>query len=237
MQLATYRQIQLKTREMSGFVPKTCWIAHVKELCGLSLRQAPNRINAAQRKNPCPLNKRGPIIRALLDVEMLQRGDALRVSNSRWITAVHEAGHLLTHILSGGQVNYVSIQPTDFCYAGSANAEIFNLETEDGRRKECMTAFGGAAAMQVMNIPDSLRNCYDVSKDFQRCDDILSPYFHDADGFPDTERIEAFQDVAFSEVLTVLGEHRQELMKLANLILSHDDGVQIEREAILSALD
>ena len=234
--MATYRQIQLKTREMSGFVPKTCWIAHVKELCGLPLRQAPNRTDAAQRSNPCPLDKRGPIILTLLDMEMIQRGDALRVSNSRWITAAHEAGHLLTHILSGGQVNYVSIQPTDFCYEGSANAESFDLATEDGRKKECMTTLAGEAAMRVMNIPDAIKLDYAGLNDLKCCDDILSPYYRDADGFPDTERIEALQEAVFSEVLTVLGEHRQELMKLANLILSHDDGLQIERESILLAL-
>ena len=209
----------------------------MKELCGLPLRQAPNRTDAAQRSNPCPLDKRGPIILTLLDMEMIQRGDALRVSNSRWITAVHEAGHLLTHILSGGQVNYVSIQPTDYCYEGGANAESFDLSTEDGRRKECMTALGGAAAAQVMRIPNAIRICYDASKDYQRCDDILSPYYLDADGFPDTERIEALQEFVFSEVLTVLGEHRQELIKLANLILSSEDRLQIGRDTILSVLD
>lgn len=222
---------------MAGFAPRTCWIAHVKELCGLPLRQAPNRTDAAQRSNPCPLDKRGPIILTLLDLEMLQRGDALRVSNSRWIIAVHEAGHLLTHILSGGQVNYVSIQPSDYCYEGGANVESFDLSTDDGRRKECMTAMGGAAAAQVMGIPNSLRNCYDASKDYRRCDAILSQHFRDAEGFPDTEKIDEVVSDSFSKACVLLDEHRQELMKLANLILSHDDGVQIGREAILSVLD
>lgn len=33
---------------------KTCWIADVKERCGLPMRKAPNRINPNVRTNPCP---------------------------------------------------------------------------------------------------------------------------------------------------------------------------------------
>ena len=209
----------------------------MKELCGLPLRRAPNRTDAVKRKNPCPLDKRGPLIYVLLDMGGLQRSDALRVSNSRWITALHEAGHLLAHILSGGQVNYVSIHPTEFCYDGEANAESFDLATEEGSRKECKTALAGSAAMHAMNIPDTIRFSCDALKDFQRSHEILARYFRDADGFPDTERIEALQDSIFFDVLTLLGERRQELMKLATLILSYEDGVQIGRDAIISALD
>jgi hypothetical protein len=35
----TYRQIQAAVKESAGFVPKTEWIAHVKELNGLRLKQ------------------------------------------------------------------------------------------------------------------------------------------------------------------------------------------------------
>lgn len=32
----------------------TCWIAHVKEINGLSPRRAPNRFPGRTRANPCP---------------------------------------------------------------------------------------------------------------------------------------------------------------------------------------
>ena len=54
--MATYEQIQLWVKENYGYVPKTCWIAHVKEISGLPVKRAHNRIGEA-RKNPCPQNK------------------------------------------------------------------------------------------------------------------------------------------------------------------------------------
>jgi hypothetical protein len=38
--MATYEQIQDYVRKKYGFIPKTCWIAHVKEMCGLQMRKA-----------------------------------------------------------------------------------------------------------------------------------------------------------------------------------------------------
>ena len=43
--MATYKQIQDDIRSIHIVVVKSCWIAHVKELNGLQLRQAPNRIS------------------------------------------------------------------------------------------------------------------------------------------------------------------------------------------------
>jgi hypothetical protein len=63
--LATYKVIQSEVRTANGFVPKTCWIAHVLEQLGSKPRVAPNRIDASARKNPCPEEKRGAIIEAL----------------------------------------------------------------------------------------------------------------------------------------------------------------------------
>ncbi len=65
---ATYKQIQEYVRPRYRFVPKTCWIAHVKELCGLPVRKAPNRMNGQERKHPCPEGKRLPIWDALRDL-------------------------------------------------------------------------------------------------------------------------------------------------------------------------
>lgn len=62
--MATYKQIQNWVKQNFGFVPETCWIAHVKELSGLPLRKAPNR-QGEKRMRPCPSGKVGPI-RAVL---------------------------------------------------------------------------------------------------------------------------------------------------------------------------
>jgi hypothetical protein len=49
----TYREIQADVKNRFGRSIKTCWIAHVKELNGLSPKRAPNR-QALTRKYPCP---------------------------------------------------------------------------------------------------------------------------------------------------------------------------------------
>lgn len=54
--MITYKEIQDYVKRTCGFVPKSCWIAHVKELCGLPVRKAWNR-KSEERKNPCPPNK------------------------------------------------------------------------------------------------------------------------------------------------------------------------------------
>ena len=54
LDMPTYSQIAADVRARHGRSVKTCWIAHVKELNCLSMRSAPNRINARVRMNPCP---------------------------------------------------------------------------------------------------------------------------------------------------------------------------------------
>lgn len=54
--MESYEQIRDWVKDNRGFVPKTCWIAHVKEICGLDLRKADNR-QGATRTNPCPGDK------------------------------------------------------------------------------------------------------------------------------------------------------------------------------------
>ncbi|HUU37581.1 MAG TPA: hypothetical protein VMW46_05185 [Candidatus Desulfaltia sp.] len=63
--MATYKQIQKWVKESYGFTVKPCWIAHVKEICGLKLRKAPNRLYELKRANPCPPKKLEPIRKAL----------------------------------------------------------------------------------------------------------------------------------------------------------------------------
>ncbi|NMC11653.1 MAG: hypothetical protein GYA34_02090 [Chloroflexi bacterium] len=54
--MATYAQKQQWIKVEFGFSAKSCWIAHVKEICGLPVRRAYNRIGD-ERKNPCPPGK------------------------------------------------------------------------------------------------------------------------------------------------------------------------------------
>lgn len=54
--MATYKQIQDWVKQEYGFVPKTCWIADVKDQSGLRVHKAPNRKGEARVK-PCPPEK------------------------------------------------------------------------------------------------------------------------------------------------------------------------------------
>jgi hypothetical protein len=69
--MATYKQIQAWVKQKYGFVPETCWIAHVKHLCGLAMREAPNR-QGIERVKPCPPEKVEPIRSAFRHFGMLK---------------------------------------------------------------------------------------------------------------------------------------------------------------------
>jgi len=62
--MATYSEIQIWVKSKYGFVPKTCWIAHAKEICGLEPSLAPNRLSPDIRENPCPTEKLSAIRKA-----------------------------------------------------------------------------------------------------------------------------------------------------------------------------
>ena len=68
--MAPYQQIQEYVKRRYGFVPQTCWIAHVKELSGLAVRRAANR-RSSRRVKPCPPDKQEPIHEALKHLGML----------------------------------------------------------------------------------------------------------------------------------------------------------------------
>jgi hypothetical protein len=70
--MATYRQIQDWVRQTRGFVPKTCWIAHVKSDLGLSMRRSVNHYSHPTRVNPCPGDRRQAIEAALRHFEMVR---------------------------------------------------------------------------------------------------------------------------------------------------------------------
>jgi hypothetical protein len=65
MNSPTYADIAKEVHRLGGFVPKTCWIAHVKSDFGVTARSAPNRIDATRRKYPCPPQKRPVIVEAM----------------------------------------------------------------------------------------------------------------------------------------------------------------------------
>ena len=60
----TYAKIQEYVKRKYGFVPKSCWIADVKEKCGLTVRKAWSR-KTNVRKYPCPKDKFAAIKEAL----------------------------------------------------------------------------------------------------------------------------------------------------------------------------
>ena len=68
--MATYKEIQDWVRQQYDGVPKTCWIAHCKELAGLPRQDAWNR-QGSTRKVPCPLEKLEPIFAAFQHFKML----------------------------------------------------------------------------------------------------------------------------------------------------------------------
>ena len=70
--MTTHRDIAREVKFSAGFIPKTCWIAHVMEMLGLELRRAPNRINLEKRKYPCPPEKISAIISALYRLGRVQ---------------------------------------------------------------------------------------------------------------------------------------------------------------------
>ena len=68
--MATYKQIQKYVEAKSGFTPKTCWIAHVKEMAGLEMHKAWNRTGKV-RKITCPPEKVEAMMDAFRHFEMV----------------------------------------------------------------------------------------------------------------------------------------------------------------------
>ncbi len=67
--MATYRTIQDWVRRNYGWQPKTCWIAHCKELSGLTVPPASNRQGAVHQV-PCPPEKQEAIFAAFKHFSM-----------------------------------------------------------------------------------------------------------------------------------------------------------------------
>ena len=69
--MATYKEIQDWIKNKYGYTVKTCWIAHAKEICGLTLRHAPNRQSKTNRVIPCLRDEIEPIKQAFRHYEMI----------------------------------------------------------------------------------------------------------------------------------------------------------------------
>ncbi|MGC8718381.1 MAG: hypothetical protein ACP5TY_00030 [Thermodesulforhabdaceae bacterium] len=69
--MATYKEIQEYVKATFGYTPKTCWIAHSKEVYGLSPEVANNRNDMNKREYPCPAEKQEDIRKAFKHFGML----------------------------------------------------------------------------------------------------------------------------------------------------------------------
>lgn len=56
--MATYEKIKQYVKDKHGFSIEDCWIAHMKEICGLPVKPAWNRHDKNRRSKPCPENKK-----------------------------------------------------------------------------------------------------------------------------------------------------------------------------------
>ena len=69
--MATYKEIQAYVKGTYGFLPKTCWIAHMKEICGLPIKMSNNRYSFDKRQKPCPPEKMEAIKGAFRHFKMI----------------------------------------------------------------------------------------------------------------------------------------------------------------------
>ena len=63
--MATDAEIQKFVQRHHGFIPKTGWIAHVKEVHGIPTLREANRARHDRDVEPCPQEKREAIEEAL----------------------------------------------------------------------------------------------------------------------------------------------------------------------------
>ena len=56
--MATYPEIQAYVKDKYNLSIKTCWITHMKEVCGLDVKMSHRRYDPDRRVNPCPESKK-----------------------------------------------------------------------------------------------------------------------------------------------------------------------------------
>jgi len=69
--VATYKDIQDYIKQRYGYSCKSCWIAHMKEVCGLNPRESHNRYDSNARTNPCPKDNQKHLIEAFKHFGMI----------------------------------------------------------------------------------------------------------------------------------------------------------------------
>lgn len=69
--MGTYKEIQDYIKVNYNITIKTCWIAHMKEVCELKRRDSHNRRNHNKRIYPCPSEKQALIIEAFKYFNMI----------------------------------------------------------------------------------------------------------------------------------------------------------------------
>ncbi|QMJ02108.1 hypothetical protein HVY04_02875 [Citrobacter freundii] len=74
--MATYKEIIEDIRQKTGkTIHHPCWIAHVKEMHGLTKRQSHNRRDPSKRVKPCPVHWISEIELSLIKFGMIQAID------------------------------------------------------------------------------------------------------------------------------------------------------------------
>lgn len=73
--MASYDEIKDYCYENYGFIPKSCWIADMKQKCGIPVRISPQRKTPDSPAYPCPQNRQKAIIEAFQHFKMLIDSD------------------------------------------------------------------------------------------------------------------------------------------------------------------
>lgn len=69
--MATYKDIQRYIKLNYNCTVKSCWIAHMKSICGIHVKIAHNRKNPNRRVFPCPDSKKDIIKEAFRHFDMI----------------------------------------------------------------------------------------------------------------------------------------------------------------------
>ena len=69
--MISYADVQADVRQHDGFLPKSCWVAHLKSRLGFKMRRASNR-QGRTRVEPCPRTKMPAIIRSFIRLNVFK---------------------------------------------------------------------------------------------------------------------------------------------------------------------
>jgi len=69
-EMGVYGRVQKNVKRHDGFVPKSGWIAHMKQICGLPVKKAWNRAGKG-RLAPCPADRQQVILDFFKRLELI----------------------------------------------------------------------------------------------------------------------------------------------------------------------